>query len=1719
MSLEERDQIVKEVVDQLVGQVAQESQDILRKEVVKIKPQDDNETAENNLEHSYNSQQERNESSKLIASPGNDDSLLPCSKTFCRDGDRRSMPLKMINEENAKKSLSYKENDVSHSQISFDKSGKPIEEYLSNLSEEDISQYASPVKKAICSNDDSNSTRKEEIKQTQKQEESSNTSGSNLVYGGGKYISYGANKVGVCINNDTMNYFEHQKAPQNHGYPPGMKTNFPMGNYQRGYNGQNTNMYNPGVGRMNPHQNYQMYNQQYQNRKPPVINTKQQDSRIEHYRSMIDDLKEENRRLKEAREEISKHKDFYYKNIISSLNNINDRKETLIKHQSEMIETLRKGMSFSCPPVRESRNDFTNFNTPAEDVGFCNTSFNFSNMNNTIEKADESPGFSMPSFDARNKVNQARSMSESQGFSHPPNVEDIKIPASIDESKPSETPMFDKPDKTSSALKGFDLFKSAGKKISSKFKLGGNGNTNKLQSTKRLHKFMKDLNQELDDDKKLLEGFNIPTEDKDGELQFGSPPPLQTSTEPAESTEVQTKEQKTNVKQNEEKDVEMTAENEEVKAESEESLTKDEKITEMKLPQTHSLGAPQLIENKTSENDSIMEVDCPSEMPFSIEDSSKQDLCIIEDSPLKDFEKEKQNMKEYTIENTLLRLINLEENQREANIFPMLVRNKGKDSPMGKYKFLTKKITGALLEFKDIKIDCLCIRDEKYSTTNIICSLCQNSGALNSEQIHKILGILLKKKYDKQDLSKEFCEKWTHHHFRFALWKLKSFERASNEELELYNLENIISDLLKKYDWEFEQGNRSFFQKIIESDESPARKVVLLIANIEEIEEGKCLLELYDGRYCLFSVIKENDTSYLEDSPQIYQLIKEKKLYAGLKIHVASSALTSDGIDDVIVQKEDINCPHYYLSKQCSNSLILNYNSISRARIDEKLGFQKDKFLTKWLKDVNQLCRTVSRINVYITKIYPLYLVHTVSDTRKVLRSFDTFQEINEELGKKMTEELKTLKSRGATEEEIRERQEELQGSNQDKFMLFFKIKVVDAMYNEEKVSLNKRETIITVMDTTIDMYDSLEIGDRVIFYNLLTDTFKKSGEFKNKYIESKQLCLSFKCKKSRYDILRHYDMTSKAERQIGLDRIEPLVNMEKLFAIFTDIFKKTKKMEAQERTKAILSEFKLQEVSFVGLILRISSSNTEFSFGLKCIRKVYVLLPNHHLVILNICDPNFYTEKSFPSENTVAIFESVYFEQLVELNLSDQNVNFVEILKSEKWMNSKALYQDDSAFVLSFNSSCQTKVIKEKAVFAKYLTDEFYKKEIETLQKMIDNEDHIILKRCKEVGIITQSSPPIFDRSKAKKQTKTHNLHKGLTAINENASDQGNPHPKISPYITHLEIPPQKFNIKFTSKSKPAKPKSKKFPNKIQKSTKFKPKTKKRQKIHEEKEVEIQIDLNKDLKKSESQADNDSSVEIQEHLCVTPKRGKLGTEVGKCMTVDEKSCRGEIEWSSQGKEEGETVQSAPYEKMRRVVKKIPVKRKDRGKQNLEIEEETINTAKATIDNESVPTRISGSNCMEGTTRSSTIFSNNKIDQEDEESIDFDIRVESETPQEDAIQSEEALEENKEENKKSKKSKKTKKKLRKRARKEVQKSGSDSSEAEYLPDKGSSFRKRSRNTSISHHSKGQNQVNFPNSQENPVEIEDIEEISDPVEAIDIQEETPIEVEEEIIDDE
>lgn len=272
-----------------------------------------------------------------------------------------------------------------------------------------------------------------------------------------------------------------------------------------------------------------------------------------------------------------------------------------------------------------------------------------------------------------------------------------------------------------------------------------------------------------------------------------------------------------------------------------------------------------------------------------------------------------------------------------------------------------------------------------------------------------------------------------------------------------------------------QNGKRSVLKKIIEKDEVMSKHMVLLVGKIFYVSEQKFhVVELSDGWYSIFTVIfnnaKENikNLFYLNNNALLLDLIVSKKLFSGLKIHVI-------GIEKTPYQ----NLANFFDLDFCENEKILvnlNYNNISRAHWQEKLGLKKQRFLLKNLNSLRPSGGFVSMIDVFVLKKYPL-----LEKKNNKLTYFNNLS--------KRSDAIPNNKN------------------------IYFKISVLDSLVFESKNKIEQKNFVeIGFTNACTEFYDIIKEGDRIKITNLKANDYdrilKRRFDFVNNEIIERKIYL-----------------------------------------------------------------------------------------------------------------------------------------------------------------------------------------------------------------------------------------------------------------------------------------------------------------------------------------------------------------------------------------------------------------------------------------------------------------------------------------------------------------------------------------------------------------------------------------------------------------------------------
>ncbi|XP_035456342.2 breast cancer type 2 susceptibility protein homolog [Spodoptera frugiperda] len=212
---------------------------------------------------------------------------------------------------------------------------------------------------------------------------------------------------------------------------------------------------------------------------------------------------------------------------------------------------------------------------------------------------------------------------------------------------------------------------------------------------------------------------------------------------------------------------------------------------------------------------------------------------------------------------------------------------------------------------------------------------------------------------------------WLDNHLKLILWKLISYEIKFNHLF--CTARNVVDQLKFRYDVELFNAKRPALRKIFEKDDVPSKTIVLCVAEI--YQDGVSVISasttnnmellLTDGWYC----IKANIDKMLA------QHVCRGKIVVGTKLVTNGAELV--GCEQGVSPWEDTTAIR----------LKLFGNSTRRARWDARLGYHGNAAILSQLSSVKIDGGKVSKLRVFVTRVYPALYVEKFEDGSTVTRS------------------------------------------------------------------------------------------------------------------------------------------------------------------------------------------------------------------------------------------------------------------------------------------------------------------------------------------------------------------------------------------------------------------------------------------------------------------------------------------------------------------------------------------------------------------------------------------------------------------------------------------------------------------------------------------------------------------------------------------------------------
>ncbi|CAE6503053.1 unnamed protein product [Rhizoctonia solani] len=198
-------------------------------------------------------------------------------------------------------------------------------------------------------------------------------------------------------------------------------------------------------------------------------------------------------------------------------------------------------------------------------------------------------------------------------------------------------------------------------------------------------------------------------------------------------------------------------------------------------------------------------------------------------------------------------------------------------------------------------------------------------------------------------------EEWVKNHWGQVVWKLSGLARSSAPEAkEKWNWDELLQQMLYRYEREINRAERPAIRRIQEHDASPAQPMVLCVSDVQIGSDEEVEIELTDGWYRIRTVADKTLT----------RAVKRGKLVVGRKI-----AVTGARIEGGHEGKEVLNAYH-------SSTLKITGNSTCLARWDARLGFHRGPFVAS-LRSLSADGGTIALLDVIVTKLFPVGFVET----------------------------------------------------------------------------------------------------------------------------------------------------------------------------------------------------------------------------------------------------------------------------------------------------------------------------------------------------------------------------------------------------------------------------------------------------------------------------------------------------------------------------------------------------------------------------------------------------------------------------------------------------------------------------------------------------------------------------------------------------------------------
>ncbi|CAG4978394.1 unnamed protein product [Colias eurytheme] len=216
---------------------------------------------------------------------------------------------------------------------------------------------------------------------------------------------------------------------------------------------------------------------------------------------------------------------------------------------------------------------------------------------------------------------------------------------------------------------------------------------------------------------------------------------------------------------------------------------------------------------------------------------------------------------------------------------------------------------------------------------------------------------------------------WIENHLKLIIWKLISYEiRFAHCFERVCTVKNVLEQLKYRYDRELYNVQRPALRKILERDDVASKSMVLCVVGVyvdgvyvSSVTSLTDTIELLltDGWYCLKASIDK----------YISKLVYDGKISVGMKLFIHGAEL--------------VNCEQGVAPWEDTSSVRLKIsgNSTRRARWDARLGYHGNAAMLSHLSTVRPEGGKVSKLRVFVTRVYPMLYIEKFEDGSTVTRS------------------------------------------------------------------------------------------------------------------------------------------------------------------------------------------------------------------------------------------------------------------------------------------------------------------------------------------------------------------------------------------------------------------------------------------------------------------------------------------------------------------------------------------------------------------------------------------------------------------------------------------------------------------------------------------------------------------------------------------------------------